>query len=207
MDARVLPNNRLLVAENNIGRVSERDPATGKILWQHAVPSPVICQRLPNGNTFIAYYNGFQEVSPANTVVFHLPLSPNFFIFDAKKLRNGLIVAMTSQGMLLEIDAATKKQVRAINTGVQGNWCGVDVLPGGRYLVALMQVGEVREIDTAGTVHWRCSFPGAFRASRLPNGNVLAVSMTTRQVAEIDRNGRRVWEKSCQGRPWRAHAR
>jgi HEAT repeat protein len=207
MDAQVLPNNRLLVAENNAGRVTERDVTTGAILWQHNIPTPVTCQRLPNGNTFIAYYNGFLEVSPTNQVVFSHNLTPNFFIFSAQKTRAGRIVCMTSQGVLMEIDPATKKEVRTINLGVQGNWCGVNVLPSGRYLVALMATGEIREIDAAGTVHWKCTFHGAFRASRLPSGNVLAVSMTTRQVVEFDRNGRRVWERSCQGRPWQAHAR
>ncbi|HYT93770.1 MAG TPA: HEAT repeat domain-containing protein, partial [Gemmataceae bacterium] len=110
MDAQVLPNNRILVAENNVGRVSERDLTTGNILWQHSVPNPVTCQRLPNGNTFIAYYNGFRELSPTREVVFTHALTPNFFIFSAKKLRSGQIVCMTSQGILIEIDPATKQQ-------------------------------------------------------------------------------------------------
>jgi hypothetical protein len=109
--------------------------------------------------------------------------------------------------MLIEFDPAARKNVRTINVGVQGNWCGVDVLSNGRYLVALLAAGEIREIDAKGTVHWRCAFPGAFRATRLPNGNTLAVSMTTRVVAELDRGGRRVWEHTCQGRPWQAHTR
>jgi HEAT repeat protein len=207
MDAQVLPNGRVLVAESNAARVSERDLATGNIVWQHSVGNPVVCQRLPNGNTFIATYNTLLELDPTRKVVFSHNLGPNFFVFGAQKLRTGNIVCMTSQGMLIEFDPAARKNVRTINVGVQGNWCGVDVLPNGRYLVALLAVGEIREIDAKGTVHWRCAFPGAFRATRLPNGNTLAVSMTSRVVAEFDRGGRRVWEHTCQGRPWQAHTR
>ena len=177
-------------------------------MWEYKTPgNPIACQRLPNGNTFIATYNLLMELDPARKVVFSHNLTPNFFIFSAQKLRTGNVVCMTSQGMLIEYDPVARKNVRTINVGVQGNWCGVDVLPNGRYLIALLTVGEIREIDAKGTVHWRCAFPGAFRATRLPNGHTLAVSMTTRVVAEFDRGGRRVWEKTCQGRPWQAHAR
>lgn len=207
MDAQVLSNGRVLVAESSGGRVTERELATGNIVWQHPVPNPVACQRLPNGNTFIASYNGFVEVSPARQVVFQHNLTPNFFIFSARKQRSGHIVCMTSQGLILEIDPIKRAEVRRISVGTQGNWCGVELLPSGRYLVALMYPGELREIDAAGKVHWKVNFPGVFRATRLPNGNTLAVSMTTRIVAEVDRNGRRVWEKTCPGRPWEARPR
>ena len=207
MDAQVLPNGHVLVAESNAQRVSERDLVTGNIIWQYNVPNPVVCQRLPNGNTFIATYNLLVELDSNRKVVFSHNLSPNFFIFGAQKLRNGHVICMTSQGILLEFDPVARKNVRTVSVGVQGNWCGVDVLPNGRYLVSLMAVGEVREIDASGKVHWKASFPGVFRASRLPNGNTLAVSMTSRIVAELDRSGRRVWERTCSGRPWQAHAR
>jgi HEAT repeat protein len=207
MDAQVLPNHRVLVAESASSRVTERDTATGAILWQYNVGNPVVCQRLPNGNTFVASYNMLIEVDPTRKVVFTHNLSPSFFLFDARKLRTGNIVCINSQGVLLEFDPVARKNVRTVNVGSQGNWCGVDPLPSGRYLVALMSPGEVREIDASGKVHWKCRVPGVFRASRLPNGNTLAVSMNSRTVAEFDRSGRRIWEKTCQGRPWRAHAR
>src|SRR5205814_454301 len=53
MDAHTLANGRVLVAENNSRRVSERD-AKGEIKWEYTVPNnPICCQRLSNGNTFI----------------------------------------------------------------------------------------------------------------------------------------------------------
>src|SRR5262249_40937233 len=168
MDAQVLPGGRLLVAENTASRVSERDLATGNVLWQYTFANPVACQRLPNGNTFIAGYNGFVELGPTRQVVFSHNLTPNFFVFNASKLPGGNILCMTSQGMILEIEPATRKTVRTLNVGVQGSWCSAELPPGGRYLVALMGAGEVREIDASGTVHWRCALPGVFRATRLP---------------------------------------
>ena len=61
--------------------------------------------------------------------------------------------------------------------------------------------------DTDGKVHWTYRLQGAFRAERLPNGNTMVVSMTQRTVSEVDRAGNRVWSKTCDGRPWVAHAR
>lgn len=207
MDAQVLPGGRILIAENNVSCVSERDLATGKVIWQHTIANPVTVQRLPGGNTFIATYNTLVELDAGRKVVYTHNLSPNFFVFGARKLRNGHVVAVTSQGMLVDFDMAARRIVRTVALGSQGNWCGVDVLPNGNYLVALMNPGEVREIDAAGKIHWSCRYQGVFRATRLPNGNTLAVSMTTRTVAELDRAGTAVWSKVCEGRPWAAHAR
>src|SRR5262249_23315390 len=55
MDAHLLPGGRVLVAEHNVPRVCEYD-LQGRELWQYPVVNgnPIACQRLPNGNTFIA---------------------------------------------------------------------------------------------------------------------------------------------------------
>lgn len=201
MDAQVLPNGRVLIAENSANRVTERD-LNGKILWEYRPTSnPIACQRLPNGNTFVATYNHVMEVTPNKTVVYSHQRGPAFYIFSARKTRNGRIVCMTAQGALIELDAATGKELRNISLGA-GGWCGVDPLPNGRYLVAQMAQNSVREIDSTGKSHWQCTYQGVFRATRLPTGNVLATSMTTRKVAEFDRSGNLRREIDCEGRPW-----
>ena len=48
----LLPGARLLLAEHNQNRVTERN-FKGEILWEHKVPAPINCQRLPDGLTFI----------------------------------------------------------------------------------------------------------------------------------------------------------
>jgi hypothetical protein len=206
MDARVLPGGRVLIAEHSGQRVTERD-LKGGIKWQQPVKgNPVACQRLANGNTFIATYHEVMEYTPTHQVVYLHNRGPGNYIFSAQKLPSGRIVCMTAQGTILELDALTGKQLRMVNL-LQGGWCGVEGLAGGKFLVAIMASGQIREVDTSGKASAQWSFPGAFRATRLPSGHTLVASMTTRKVAELDRSGKTVWEHVCEGRPWQVHWR
>jgi HEAT repeat protein len=47
-----LPNDRLLVAQFNLSKVTEID-VTGRILWETSVPMPLSVSRLANGNTLV----------------------------------------------------------------------------------------------------------------------------------------------------------
>jgi hypothetical protein len=214
MDARTLPNGRVLVAENNQNRVTERD-TKGDVKWEYRIPfvngvstNPICVQRLPNGNTFIASYNSVMEITANKDVVYRHNPGPQFYIFSAHKAKNGVIVAITAQGQIIELDAKTGQQKHMTQTLTQGNWCSVELMPNGNYLVASMATNSVREVSrNNGQDVWSKPFPGAFRATRLPNGNVLAASMTTKQVAEIDRAGTVRWNITCAGRPWGVHYR
>ena len=207
MDAHSLPNGRVLVAENSANRVTERDNK-GEIKWEFRTPNnPICCQRLPNGNTFIASYNMVMEVRPDKTEVYRILPGPQFYIFSAHKARNGHIVAITAQGRIIEMEAPSGKEVNSVQTQTLGNWCSVEMQPNGNYLVASMNPGTVREIDRKGTEVWSKQFPGVFRATRMPNGNVLVASMNTREVAEMDRAGNIRWRITTQGRPWSVHYR
>jgi HEAT repeat protein len=208
MDAQLLPNGHILVAENSASRVTERDK-NGNILWEHKTPggNPVACQRLANGNTFIATYNQVMEISPDGRTVYNHGRGPAFYLFSAQKTKQGRIACMTAQGMILEIDPQTGAEVRKLSLGPNGGWCSAEVLPTGRYLVATMNNNLVREIDAQGKTHWQATFPGVFRATRLPNGHTLVASMTTKKIAELDRTGQPRWEKTCEGRPWSVHWR
>jgi HEAT repeat protein len=208
MDAQMLPGGRVLVAENMARKVTERD-LKGTIRWEHAVPNnPIACQRLPNGNTFIATYTQLLEVTPTHQVIHSFGNSPGFYIFSARRMRNGNIVCMTSQGAILEVDLVAGREVRRIQVpGPVGGWCSAEALPGGRYLVAMQNLNKVIEVDATGKTYWEAPYQGVFRASRLPNGHTLAVSMTTRRVAEMDRSGAVRWEATCEGRPWQVRYR
>ena len=207
MDAHTLPNGRILVAENNANRITERD-AKGEIKWTYQTPTnPICCQRLPNGNTFIASYNMIMEIRPDRTEVYRINPGPQFYIFSAHKGRNGNVVAITAQGQVLELEVPSGKQVNMVQAQTQGNWCSVEMQPNGNYLVASLSTNTVKEIDRKGTEVWSQQFPGVFRASRLPNGNVLVASMNTKEVAEMDRGGNIRWRVICQGRPWGIHYR
>lgn len=207
MDAHRLSNGNVLVAENSANRVSERDK-DGNIKWEHRIPgNPIACQRLANGNTFIAAYNNVMEVDAQGKTVYNHQRGPAFYIFSAHKTKNGRIVCMTAQGVILELDPHSGKELKTINLGANGGWCGVEALPTGRYLIATMNNNQVREIDADGKTHWQASFPGVFRATRLPNGHTIVASMTTKKIAELDRTGQVRWEKTCEGRPWSVHWR
>jgi outer membrane protein assembly factor BamB len=209
IDAQALPGGRVLIAEHQGQRVTERD-LKGEIVWEKRVNgNPIACQRLPNGNTFIATYQGVLEVTRDGrelytynpTAALGLPL-----LYGAQKLRNGHIVCISGQGMMLEMDSAGR-HLKKIQLTNNGGWCSIEGLPGGRFLVALTNHGRVLEIDAEGKTLWQCSVPGASHATRLPNGHTLVASMLNRRVVEVDAAGKTVWEQSTNGRPFHIHRR
>lgn len=209
MDAQTLPNGRILVAENNANRITERD-SRGDIKWTFQCPvNPICVQRLANGNTFIASYNLVMEIRPDKSEVYRIMPGPQYYMFSAHKTKNNRIVAITAQGFIIELEAPSGKQLNMKQIQTQGNWCSIEMMPNGNYLVAsFLNNGCVREIDrNTGADVWNKPFNGAFRATRLPNGNVVVGSMTTRQVAEMDRAGNTRWSVTCAGRPWGVHYR
>jgi hypothetical protein len=207
MDGQLLPSGRVLVAENNVQKVTERD-MQGKVIWELKTPGPPIAvQRLPNGNTFVAMYDRVMEVTPANQPVYNVMKGPQIFMYGACRMKNGHIAAVTAQGQIVIFDPVANRDIKTIPMGAPGGWAGIDVLPNGRFLVSMQVTGQIREIDETGKIHWQAKFPGVFRAIRLPNGNVVACSMTTRRVAELDRNGNELWGVVCQGRPWNVRYR
>ena len=210
MDVHVLPNGRVLVAENGANRVTERD-RDGAVKWEFPVAggNPVCCQRLANGNTFIAMYNQLIEVRPDKSEVYRFSPGPQFFIFYASKTRTGTVVCITNQNTILEVDPAANKTLRTINLGQPGGgWASVEQLPNGNFLVANSSNSTVREINEKGEAVWSFNnLPGVFRATRLPSGNYLTVSMNTKEVTELDRTGAVRWKHVCQGRPWSVHYR
>ena len=200
---------RVLVAEHNIPRVCEYD-LQGHERWQHRLQhgNPIACQRLPNGNTFIATYNNVLEVTRDNKELYlH---SPNFGqgpIFSAQKLRNGQIVCLSAHGRLLKIDSVTGKLIANLRVNTNGGWCGVEALEGGRFLIAATNQNKVFEIDAAGKTVWQADVPGASHATRLTNGNTLVACMTTSRVVEIDRAGATLLTIRTQGRPFHVQRR
>ncbi len=207
IDAQVLPGNRVLIAEHSGQRVTERN-FKGEILWQHRVNnSPVSCQRLPNGNTFIGTYNEVLEVTRDGHEVYRYPCAHGSS-FCAQKLRNGHIVYITMNGaQLVELDNA-RKEVRTVNVGAAVGWATVEALPTGGFLVAQGNSSKVIELDAGGKIVWECnSVPSPNAATRLPNGNTLICSNNERHVMEVNRAGKVVWQVKLEGRPFRVRRR
>jgi hypothetical protein len=203
-DAQALPGGRVLIAEYQGQRVSERD-RDGKILWEHKFGRFVTtCQRLPNGNTFVSTYGEVAELSPKGALVYSHKTTPAWGeIYRGQKLRNGHILFLCSQNKVVELDAAGK-EVRAIKiTGPASPYGGVEQLANGRYLVNLYGGNKVIEIDADGKVHWEVSVTSPSSAQRLPNGHTLVSSMDARKVIEFDRDKKEVWSQKTEGRPFR----
>jgi outer membrane protein assembly factor BamB len=200
IDIRLLPNGRFLIAEHSANRVTERD-SKGKIVWEKKVASqPVACQRLPNGNTFIATYNQLLEITRDGKEVFSFSKPAN--IYYAQKLRNGHIVYAHNSGKVVEVDASGK-EVCSLSLGGMSGWGGVEKLPNGNYLVALSTAGKVVEVDKTGKTLWSYAMKSPSLATRLPNGNILVSSHYGKILVEINRAGREVWKQTVVGRPFK----
>jgi hypothetical protein len=204
VDAQMLSGNRVLIADQSTRKVTERD-LQGKVLWEHVTnDSLVSCQRLPNGNTFIATYARVFELTPDGKEVYS-HRGTQGAVYAAQKLRNGHVAYLGSNGMMVELDE-TGKEIKTLK--LEPGPVGLvkfEILPGGRYLVG--QREKVVELDGDGKVVWECAFANANCVFRLPNGNTLACSYPNRRVVEVDRGGKVVWEQRLDGGPLRAHRR
>jgi outer membrane protein assembly factor BamB len=199
IDARVLPGNRILVANCNSNQIVELD-TRGKVRWEYRVNYPVSCQRLPGGNTFIATYTHLMEVTPRKKTVYSYAISHG--LYSAVKQRTGHIVYIHRSGHVVELDAAGK-EVRRILVGGTTSWGGVEPLPNGHYLVAQCDNNRVVEVNRQGQVLWKCEVQSPALATRLRNGHVLVSSINGHRCVEVDRAGKVVWKQNVQGRLFR----
>jgi hypothetical protein len=199
-DIQLLPGSRMLVAECQGFAITERD-RQGTVHWSQAVNSyPVSCQRLPNGNTFIATYTELLEVTREGKKVFSYPKPGS--IYCAVKLRNGNILYAHSSSGIVEL-GPDGKEIRHVPMSGLSAWASVEPLPNGRYLVSQYSNNRIVEVDEAGHVHWECNVQTPAWATRLANGNTLVASTEGHYVVELDRAGREVWKKETTGRPFR----
>jgi HEAT repeat protein len=203
IDVQLLPGNRLLLTEFYENRVAERDLA-GKLLWhKQLTENAIAAQRLPDGNTFIATRSRLLEVDRAGAEVYSYRLP--HALLAAQKCRDGTFSCLTADGLYVRLDAAGK-EVSRFSTEAQ-NYCGFDVLPGGRVLVPQEGKNQVVEFSAEGKPVWIAAVPRPVSAMRLSTGNVLVASRDTQRIIELDAAGRTVREFRSSGYPWRARLR
>jgi hypothetical protein len=200
----VLESGRVLVAEHDANRVTERDHA-GKIYWElKTADNPIACQRLANGNTLIATYKELYEVTRDHKQVFHHTDRRDFR--DALRQRNGHILYVTGDGTLVELDATGEHLLRSIEPANHAPGAKfrarVEPLLNGRYLLTLGGKDRILEIDNAGKIHWEASLRTPMSATRLRNGHTLIACLEDRCVVEVDRSGKEVNKQLLQGRPF-----
>ncbi len=204
IDAQVLPGNRLLVAELNANQVTERD-FKGNVLRKFALETPIACQRLANGQTWMSTNHKWLVVDREGKELVSYTPENGFFIHSVQRQPNGHVVMVSMAGVVREV-TAKGVLVRDVPLSIQGGWSGVESVPGGHYLACNLNQGKVVEVDNTGKVVWDYETAGACYAQRLPNGHTLVVSNNTGLI-EIDRNKNVVWKQALTTSLWRAHRR
>jgi HEAT repeat protein len=192
MYAERVGGDRLLVAEQGVSKITERD-AQGRILKEWVVPSAFYCQRLRNGGTFLGGRNLIQEVDRDGKVVWSYSSAAET-ILATTRLRDGQSSVLTYNGTFLRLDASGKV-VRTMHVPI-GTFGGVnmaEILPGDRLLLATNQ-NRVVEVDENGKIVWEANVGAAQCATRLARGTTLVTVPGGLKLVEIDRSGRIVQE-------------
>jgi hypothetical protein len=207
VDAWVVPGNRVLIAEYNGRRITERD-FKGKVIWsKEGLPSqPVNVQRLPNGNTFIATDQHIIEVDRTGKELYTINNVPGG-ITAAYRARNGNIICLAQVGQCVIMDT-TGKQLKQFASNRNAGWTsGIDLLSNGHVLIAQPDRNKAAEYDLDGKLIVEVDAPMITTASGLPNGHFLIASHQGQRAFEVDRSGKVVWEHKGTGNLFRARRR
>jgi len=193
LDIQKLSGCRILVAEQGGGKVTERH-RSGAVLWEKIADGPLVAQRLPNGNTFIATKNTLTEVDRDGRQLYvyeRETLREQFM--RAVKLPDGGYAFVTSRQWFYRLDADRQEVVSfRVNVGTFGG--RIDVLPNGNVLVPHLRHHRVVEFDSRGNGVSELDVEEPITAVRLANGHTLATSLSGMKVVEFDPLGRKIWE-------------
>jgi HEAT repeat protein len=203
-DVQVLRGERILLAEYNASKVTERD-FKGKVHWELSFQNPISAERLRNGNTLVAGRNMIVEYDKSKKEIFKIT-RPNFDIYGARKLRNGQLVMVTNAGTVIRMDTKGK-EIHSFQAGSIGYYNCLEVTPNGNILVALYGNNKVAEFDPKGKQVWEATVQWPSSCTRLPNGHTLVACQDTQKIIEFDRKGKEVWSHQATGRPYCARRR
>jgi HEAT repeat protein len=204
LDVQRLPGEKVLLAEYGANRVTERD-SKGTILWEKAVPEPLVAQRLANGNTFIANSAGLIEVDRDGKEVFNYNRPAGEEIKRARKLPGGDILLITELGVrrFVRIDRFGK-QIKSFGVEVETSGGRIDLTAAGNVLIPELHNHRVVEFDMNGKIVRSLAVQQPITAAVLPNGHILVTSMSQKRAIEFDRAGKEVWEYKRDTRVTRA---
>jgi HEAT repeat protein len=205
LDAQMLANGHVLVAEQKGDRVTERT-TKGEVVWQKEVEGPLMAQRLDNGNTFIATRNELIEVDRDGKQVANYIVPGGDGIKRAAKLPNGDIACVTEAMRYVRFTPSGNVVDRfAVNVFTSGG--RIDVLPNRHLLAPEMHTNRVVEYDRKGKAVWEAEVEQPIAAVRLSNGHTLVTSMTSNRALELDGKGKEVWQYQTDTRVTRAWRR
>jgi hypothetical protein len=191
-DAQWLGKDRLLVAEYNGRRVTERN-LKGESLWEAKVPFPPMqVERLRSGETVIV---GNQQIMVVDRTGRQTALiTRNEGIRTARKLPNGQFMVLNNRNELIRMDKEGKEisKVRIPQVVYQQN----EILDNGNVLVALGGNNRVVEYSSEGKEVWSMNTEQQpMHVIRLPNRHVLVLTAAgPYKVIEYDQTGRKIRE-------------
>ena len=194
-DATLLPNNKILITEQGANRVTERD-TKGNISWEKSASNPFLCQRLSNGNTFIASRNKIIETNRAGNEIFSFNY-PNETILAACKTRTNEYALLTYNGAFLKLDSKGNEVSKSripfpTNFGINGG----AITQNDRVLVSIPTVNKIMEFDFNGQATWESTITMPGIPTKLSNGNVVAPSLNGSKIVEIRTDGKIIYESA-----------
>jgi hypothetical protein len=199
LDAEVLPGRRVLIAEHDSKRVTERN-FQGEILWEKKLTEPPIhVQRLLDGRTFIATRKQLLEVDRSGgreVVRYH---SDNSSIITAQRFRDGRIGCIEN-GSYFELNATGEELRRFAAPPGVFTTNALTLLPNGHLLITSYGGGTVQEYNRSGRVVWEIKMGRPLCAVRLPGGHTL-VSSQDMVLVEFDRLGKEIGRRGAPGHP------
>jgi hypothetical protein len=200
VDAQVIDGgNRVLVAEYQANRITERD-LKGEVKWEFNCNGPPLqVQRMPNGNTFVAMQGRLFEIDRDKNSVWSYQRPANDIV-RARMLPGGEVAFITNNGSYTRMDGRTQGVKQQCTVPAVAMLYGtMDVLPNGNVLVPHYNSSRVAEYTPAGVqvggiiqVAWPSS------VVRLPSGNNLIASYQQRKVFEFN-GDQKVWEYQADG--------
>jgi hypothetical protein len=211
LDAQMLPGERVLVAEHDGDRVTERN-RKNEILWEKQISGPLMAQRMANGNTVIATRTQVVEVDKTGRAVSTYAPKDAWLIMKALKLPNGDLGVVTQLNTAVgtakytRVDA-TGKELKSFPVDIRTFGGKIDVLANGHVIVPEMNNNRVVEHDETGKIVWEAPAAGAIAAVRLANGHTMVTTMDQHRAFELDRTGKEVWEYKTDTRVTRAFRR
>jgi outer membrane protein assembly factor BamB len=204
LDAQLLTNGHILVAEQRGNRVTERT-TKGEVVWEKEIEGPLMAQRLDNGNTFIATARELIEVDRAGNQVASYGV-PDGGVRRAVRLPNGDIACVTDLMRYVRFTPEGKEvdrfPVKVWTTGGR-----IEVLPNHHVLIPELQSNRVVEYNRSGTAVWEAEVEQPVAAVRLPDGHTLVTSMTAKRAVEVNAKGKVVWQYESDTRVTRAWRR
>jgi HEAT repeats len=199
LDAEVLSGRRVLIAEHDSKRVTERS-FQGEILWEKKMTEPPIhVQRLPDGRTFIATRKQLLEVDRSGSREILRYHSDNSSIITARRFRDGRIGCIEN-GSYFELNATGEETKRFTAPAGVFTTNALTLLPNGHLLIASYGGGTVQEYNRAGKVVWEIKIGRPLCAVRLPGGHTL-VSSQDMVLVEFDRLGKEIARHGAPGHP------